>query len=131
MRVCTNGVISTAKHFGRGMGVGLLAAGIGLVSACGQAATPTFEAEAKLNTITLYGTAKTPDICDVRTMFSYMQNGERKMAGNFCTGCKVTVGKHVKILDFTDAIVIEPKIESVNSVCASQNTGRAPWINSP
>ena len=129
MRMSTDGVMSTAKRFGRGMGIGLLVAGIGLVSACGQAATPTFEAEAKPNTIILYSSAKTPDTCDVQAMFSYMQNGERKSAGSYCNLCKITVGKRVKILELSDAIVIEPKIESVKSVCASQNAGRAPWIS--
>jgi hypothetical protein len=118
------GKMSMAKRFNRALGLGLLIAGISLLGGCGQAATPTFEAEAKGNTITVYSTANKADKCNVQTMFSYLQDGVRKTAGNYCNGCDIAVGKHVKLTEISDAIVIEPRIEGVKATCDSDKAAQ-------
>ncbi len=113
-----------AMKFNRGLALVAMFAGLGVLTGCGQAA-PKFEAEASGNKVTLFVTATAPDVCQIQTMFSYLKEGERKMAGNYCNDCKIPVGKHLELNSIEDAIIIEPKIESVKAECQSDNAGKA------
>ena len=98
-----------------------------LFGGCGKA-TPRLEAEVNGNAVILYSTSSIEDRCDVQVMFSYVQDGIRKSAGHYCTGCIVPVGEHVQISDIKDAIIVDARIESVNSICKSENrTDRPAW----
>ena len=98
------------------------------LSGCGKA-TPRFEADVDGNTVALYSTSSIEDRCEVRLMFNYVQDGVRKQAGHYCQGCIIPVGKRVKVSDIKDAIIVDAQIESIDSICKSENrTDRPAWL---
>lgn len=113
----------------RNRGLGLLLAVVvaGLVAGCGEQ-KPDIEAAVKDNGITVYGTASKADRCWVRVKFTYGQDNARKDATHYCNECDIPVGKRTQLSEISDPIMVNPRVESVESACDSEHAEKPSWV---
>jgi hypothetical protein len=103
------------------------AAGVALFAACGaQAAEIT--ATAKDNTVTVYVTAKTYELCDARINFTYLTKENRRENGfTSQSGFMAKPGKHLEQWHFTHpelvaAIISDPIYSTCRKATAEDIT---------
>jgi len=115
------------KTFRRCVSVFLAVTAAGFLMGADRQET-VIEADAKDTTVSVYSTASKPDFCHVRVMFSYMKGSERKTAGHF-SNTGISPGKHRQISQISDPIIVDPRIESIESYCDSKPGPKPKWMN--